>query len=163
MSRFTKGALAITAGAALLLSACSGGTPATSAPATGGGAAPEGQLPAAPPSGPVSVVAVLVADVRVPGATAIGDPPTMVTVDTGALAELAGYPMRSGWFALQQLDPPGTGQPQPLAVTELPGADVGLNWRNLAYALQWVVFAGFVVFFWTRFRRDLDRPEQELT
>lgn len=46
MSRFTKGALAITAGAALLLSACSGGTPATSAPATGGGAAPEGQLPA---------------------------------------------------------------------------------------------------------------------
>lgn len=124
---------------------------------------PQGQPPAAPPGGRVSVVAVLVADVRVPGATATGDPPTMVTVDTGALAELAGYPMRSGWFALQQLDPPATGQPQPLAVTELPGADVGLNWRNLAYALQWVVFAGFVVFFWTRFRRDLDRPEQELT
>ncbi|HHU38619.1 MAG TPA: extracellular solute-binding protein [Propionibacterium sp.] len=37
MSRFTKGALALTAGAALLLSACSGGgTPATSAPAPGG-------------------------------------------------------------------------------------------------------------------------------
>ncbi len=124
---------------------------------------PQGQATAAPPPGPVSVVAVLVADVRVPGASATGDPPTMAVVDTGALAELAGYPMRSGWFALQDLEPPGTGQPQPLAVTELPGADVGLNWRNLAYAIQWVVFAGFVVFFWTRFRRDLDRPEQELS
>jgi hypothetical protein len=41
---------------------------------------------------------------------------------------------------------------------------VGLNWRNAAYALQWVVFAAFVVFFWHRFRRDLEtRPAQQET
>lgn len=48
MTRFTKGALAITAGAALLLTACSGGGTPASAPAGGGSAAPGGggQLPA---------------------------------------------------------------------------------------------------------------------
>ena len=44
--------------------------------------------------------------------------------------------------------------PVPLLVTELPGAEVGLNWRNAAYAVQWIVFAGFAIFFWNRFRRD---------
>jgi cytochrome oxidase assembly protein ShyY1 len=122
---------------------------------------PEGARPAEPPDGPVSVVAVLVADSRQPGAAPVGDPPTMPVVDTGALAAHAGYPVRSGWFALQALTPPASGQPQPLQVTELPGADVGLNWRNASYALQWIAFAGFVLFFWVRFRRDLVRSEQE--
>ena len=110
------------------------------------------------------MVGVLVADARQPGALPTGDPPTMVNVDTGALAELAEYPVRSGWFALQDMRPTGEGQPLPLLVTELPGADVGLNWRNAAYALQWIVFAGFAIFFWNRFRREhLERPvEQEL-
>jgi hypothetical protein len=46
----------------------------------------------------------------------------------------------------------------------LPGAEVGLNWRNAAYAAQWVAFAGFVLFFWIRFRREYhdDRAEQEI-
>jgi cytochrome oxidase assembly protein ShyY1 len=122
---------------------------------------PDGAPPAEPPAGPVSVVAVLVADSRQPGAGVAGDPPTMPVVDTGALAAHAGYPVRSGWFALQAPIPAATDQPQPLQVTELPGADVGLNWRNASYALQWIAFAGFVLFFWVRFRRDLVRSEQE--
>ena len=125
---------------------------------------PEGVAPALPPSGEVTVLGVLVADARRPGAAATGDPPTMTVVDTGALEALAGYPIRSGWFALQDLRPAGENQPLPLLVSELPGADVGLNWRNAAYALQWIVFAGFAVFFWTRFRREyVNRPaEQEM-
>lgn len=132
---------------------------------------PQGAPIPEPPAGEVSVVGVLVADTRQPGAVATGDPPTLLDVDTGALAELAGYPVRSGWFALQSMQPAATDQPTPLTVTELPGADVGLNWRNAAYALQWVVFAGFCAFFWVRFRRvhedrpeesSEDRPEQEL-
>jgi hypothetical protein len=72
--------------------------------------------------------------------------------------------VRSGWFALTAMRPAGEGQPLPLQVTELPGADVGLNWRNAAYALQWVVFAGFALFFWNRFRRDLvNRPVPQET
>jgi cytochrome oxidase assembly protein ShyY1 len=122
---------------------------------------PAGQSPPPPPAGPVSVVGVLVADSRRPGVAPVGQPPTLAVVDTGALATLAGYPVRSGWFALQDLAPASAGQPAPLQVTELPGADVGLNWRNASYAVQWVVFAGFVLFFWVRFRREYLQPEQE--
>jgi cytochrome oxidase assembly protein ShyY1 len=125
---------------------------------------PAGQSVPAPPPGRVSVVGVLVPDVREPGAQAPGEPPTLTQVDTGALAALAGYPVRSGWLALQRLDPPVAGQPLPLAVTDLPGANVGLSWRNAAYAVQWIVFAGFVVLFWSRFRRELDeRPREQET
>lgn len=153
-------------------------TPLLPSPGTDGGAAgapttavavvrgwiPAGQAPAAPPAGEVSVDAVLVADSRAaqPQVTA-GDPPTMTAVDTGAMATIAGYPVRSGWFALQSMTPAGLGQPAPLRVTELPGAEVGLNWRNAAYAAQWVAFAAFAVFFWNRFRRDLDRSTQGST
>ncbi len=125
---------------------------------------PEGSAPVDPPSGSVTVVGVLVADSRQPGAAAVGDPPTLDRVDTGALEALAGYPIRSGWFALQDLAPGAADQPSPLLVTELPGADVGLNWRNAAYAAQWVAFAGFVIFFWVRFRREYQagRSDQEI-
>lgn len=121
---------------------------------------PAGQRPAPPPEGVVEVVGVLVADARVPdAAVTAGDPPTLAIVDTGALSAHAGYPVRSGWFALTDLQPSTADQPLPLQVTELPGAEVGLNWRNAAYALQWVAFAGFTLFFWHRFRRDLvNRP-----
>lgn len=121
---------------------------------------PQGTAVPAPPAGPVRVEAVLVADARRPGvAVAPGERPTIEQVDTGVLAAVAGYPVRSGWFALQAMQPAGTGQPLPLQVTELPGADVGLNWRNAAYAVQWIAFAGFAAFFWHRFRRDtIDTP-----
>lgn len=127
---------------------------------------PAGQRPASPPAGEVAVVGVLVADERRIGRGAeAGDPPTIAVVDTGALADLAGHPVRSGWFALQQMQPTGEGQPLPLRVTELPGADVGLNWQNAAYAVQWIVFAGFTLFFWNRYRREHSARdvEQETT
>lgn len=139
--------------------------PATTAVAIVRGWVPSGQRPTPPPAGVVDVVGVLVADSRQadPLLTA-GDPPTLAAVDTGALSEYAGYPVRSGWFALTDLRPAGEGQPLPLQVTELPGAEVGLNWRNAAYALQWIVFAGFVLFFWTRFRHDhMHRPAEQET
>jgi len=125
---------------------------------------PAGQAPGTPPLDQVTVVGVLVSDVRVPGALATGEPPSLPVVDTGALSELAGYSVRSGWLALQELDPPESDQPAPLSVKDLPGADVGLSWRNAAYAVQWIVFAGFVVFFWSRFRRELvERPRDQET
>lgn len=125
------------------------------------GWAPEGVSPAAPPLGEVTVEGVLVADSREPGVTVQGEPATLQAVDTGALATYSGYPVRSGWIALETLDPAQAGQPIPLDVSDLPGADVGLNWRNAAYAIQWIVFAGFVLFFWNRFRRDLDDHDHE--
>ena len=43
------------------------------------------------------------------------------------------------------------------AITPIPPPDLhggGFEWRNLAYALQWWVFAGFAVFMWWRMVRD---------
>lgn len=123
---------------------------------------PEGVNAPEPPQGEVVVDGVLVADTRSTGVTPTGDPPVLIAVDTGALAGLAGYPVRSGWIAQQGT--PGPGQPLALLVTELPGAEVGLNLRNAAYAVQWIVFAGFALFFWNRFRREyiVRTAEQEL-
>ena len=43
-----------------------------------------------------------------------------------------------------------------------PAAEVELNWLNIFYAAEWVVFAGFAVFLWWRFvRDDWERQEQE--
>ncbi len=145
-----------------------GGTstdPADTSVAVVRGWVPPGERPALPPAGIVDVVGVLVADARVPGAAVTaGDPPTLPVVDTGALSAHAGYPVRSGWFALTDVQPAAEGQPLPLQVTELPGAEVGLNWRNAAYAIQWVAFAAFAIFFWNRFRRDyVDRPVEQET
>jgi len=43
-----------------------------------------------------------------------------------------------------------------------PAADVSLNWLNLFYAAEWVVFAGFAVFLWYRLVRDAWEREKEL-
>ena len=37
-----------------------------------------------------------------------------------------------------------------------------INWLNLFYAVEWVVFAGFAVFFWYRLTRDAWEKEHEL-
>jgi cytochrome oxidase assembly protein ShyY1 len=153
------------AGGAWVLTPLRPADPADTSVAVVRGWVPAGQRPTPPPAGIVDIVGVLVADARAPDAeVTAGDPPTLAVVDTGALSTHAGYPVRSGWFALTDMQPAGVGQPLPLQVTELPGADVGLNWRNAAYAIQWVAFAGFAIFFWNRFRRDhVDRPVEQET
>jgi cytochrome oxidase assembly protein ShyY1 len=42
-----------------------------------------------------------------------------------------------------------------------PSAEVVLNWLNVFYAVEWVLFAGFAVFLWWRFVRDAWEREQE--
>jgi cytochrome oxidase assembly protein ShyY1 len=42
-----------------------------------------------------------------------------------------------------------------------PSDEVVLNWLNVFYAVEWVVFAGFAVFLWWRFVRDAWEREQE--
>ena len=38
------------------------------------------------------------------------------------------------------------------------GADIA-TWRNYAYALNWLIFAGVAIWFWWRFPRDQRRSE----
>lgn len=88
------------------------------------------------------------------------DPHTMTTVSPAALINLwAGFtdqPVYSGYIVdavaadgLDVIDAP------------VPGDDVALNWLNIFYALEWVVFAGFAVFLWYRLVRDAWEREQE--
>lgn len=43
-----------------------------------------------------------------------------------------------------------------------PASEVELNWLNIFYAAEWVVFAAFAVYLWWRFvRDDWERQEQE--
>ncbi len=42
-----------------------------------------------------------------------------------------------------------------------PMREVGLNWLNLFYAAEWVIFAGFAVYLWYRLVRDAWEHEEE--
>ena len=42
-----------------------------------------------------------------------------------------------------------------------PTREVGLNWLNLFYAAEWVIFAGFAIYLWYRLVRDAWEHEQE--
>lgn len=42
-----------------------------------------------------------------------------------------------------------------------PNGDVTLNWLNVFYAGEWIVFAGFAIYLWWRFVRDEWEGEQE--
>ena len=42
-----------------------------------------------------------------------------------------------------------------------PSSEVALNWLNLFYAAEWVVFAGFAIFLWYRLVRDTWERETE--
>lgn len=99
------------------------------------------------------------AQVASPSSSASGAAPegavVIDRVDTAAMSAQLGYPVRTGWVALQSVQPGGLpGDPSPLAVAELPGAEVGISWRNAAYAVQWLAFAAFAAYFWFRFVRD---------
>jgi len=53
--------------------------------------------------------------------------------------------------------------PEGLAVIDSPppSSEIVLNWLNVFYAIEWVVFAGFAVFLWYRLLRDEWQREQE--
>ena len=40
-----------------------------------------------------------------------------------------------------------------------PTAEVGLNWLNLFYALEWALFAGFAIYLWYRLVKDVVEAE----
>lgn len=79
------------------------------------------------------------------------------TVSTGELINLwTGQKLRTGFIVAQ----PPSGS---LAQVEIrpPQAGGALTWRNLAYAANWWIFAGFAVFMWFHFVRDAVRADRD--
>jgi cytochrome oxidase assembly protein ShyY1 len=89
-----------------------------------------------------------------------GDPGTPSTLPAGQTDRLTEsglalpYDVVDGWIALTEQSPaPAVAAPQvPPAVGGASPAPLRL--QNLSYAAQWLLFAGFVIFFWVRLLRD---------
>ncbi|MDR6613997.1 SURF1 family cytochrome oxidase biogenesis protein [Leifsonia sp. 1010] len=89
------------------------------------------------------------------------DPTAMRTLGVGALYNLwtgvDGMPVYAA-YVVERGAPAGLVQiysPPPIAQTEL-------NWLNIFYAAEWIIFAGFAVFLWYRLVKDAKQREDEL-
>lgn len=74
-------------------------------------------------------------------------------------------PVYSGFLVMHEAE----GAASPLATLGLDPIDSvaplpvsAVNWLNVFYALEWLVFAGFAVFFWYRLARDAWEKEHEM-
>lgn len=89
-----------------------------------------------------------------------GDPGTPSTLPAGQSERLtesalaASYDLADGWVAMESQTPPPAIAAPPVPPAVGGTAGTGLRLQNLSYAFQWLVFAGFVVFFWVRMLRD---------
>ena len=87
-----------------------------------------------------------------------GDPGTGTTMPPGqaeritATAFATDYPLTRGWIALQSAVPAQTGV-APVVAPITGDSTASIRLQNASYAVQWAVFAGFVVFFWVRMLR----------
>lgn len=73
------------------------------------------------------------------------------SINTGELIQQVPYDLYDGYLVLTQQSPAGE-----LSLVEAPAATTrpGFPLQNSAYALQWWLFAGFVLFVWWRIVRD---------
>ncbi|WP_448005777.1 SURF1 family protein [Agromyces bauzanensis] len=94
----------------------------------------------------------------VPAADA--DPQSMTTVAVAHLINVwADYDDRPVYFGYVTAGDPAAGLEA--ISSPPPEQSVELNWLNVFYAVEWVVFAGFAVFLWYRLVRDAVERERE--
>jgi cytochrome oxidase assembly protein ShyY1 len=111
---------------------------------------------AAVPPGQVTVVGTAQPFEGDPGGTSSAAPGTVERLTAAALT----YDHVGGWVALESSTP---AQQPPMAEVVAPfGGDgtSGLRLQNAGYAVQWVLFAFFVVFIWGRMLREDLRDAQ---
>ena len=112
-----------------------------------------------PATGAVTVTGFLAPGESPSGATALPEG-QLASLDLAVLANTwPGALYNAFVFAEAQEPPPAGPGPEPVPPPVVGGE---VDWRNLGYALQWWVFAGFAVFmFWRLLREDhlRERPE----
>ncbi|MCC3277866.1 SURF1 family protein [Arthrobacter sp. zg-Y40] len=93
----------------------------------------------------------------------------VASLSTAELINLWDTPSYSAFVTAHELTvdgvAPETGSMQPVQVQAQP-EETPVNWLNIFYALEWIVFAGFSVFLWWRlvaddYRRSLEDDEYE--
>jgi len=110
---------------------------------------------------PQRIVGRILPDEQPEAPTDKKDPTAMRTLGVGALYNLwtgvDGMPVYAA-YVVERGAPAGLVQiysPPPIAQTEL-------NWLNIFYAAEWIIFAGFAVFLWYRLVKDAKQREDEL-
>ena len=89
-----------------------------------------------------------------------GDPHAMQTVAVAQLINLwADYDDRPVYFGYVTAAEAADGLA--LISSPPPQQEVELNWLNVFYAVEWVVFAGFAIYLWYRLVRDAVERERE--
>ncbi len=123
--------------------------------ATGPGAGPADVPPA--PTGTVRLTGRLEAGSAPTGLAPGADVARVDAVSPADLANVWGTPLWTAYLAVTEPVPPA-----PLvALPEPDRGGGGLELRNLSYALQWWVFAGFAVFVWWRVVAEAHRREAQ--
>ncbi|QDY90458.1 SURF1 family protein [Arthrobacter sp. UKPF54-2] len=148
---------------------------------TGAGASPQTWIPvargwvadpadaAAPPSGPIELTGRLIpSEAPLPNTDA--GPGRASAVSVAELINLWDVTSYPGFVAASAersagADVAASGPVKPLAIGPQPPAQT-VNWLNLFYAAEWVVFAGFALFIWWRlvkddYRRGLEDAQDE--
>jgi cytochrome oxidase assembly protein ShyY1 len=75
-------------------------------------------------------------------------------IATSELVALIDGPLLPGWIAATAEAPPPTVAPERLNAADLAPSTQGLKLQNVAYTIQWTVFALFVVFVYRKFMLD---------
>lgn len=89
-----------------------------------------------------------------------GDPFAMTTVAVAQLINIwADFDDRPVYFGYVTAAEPAAGLEA--ISSPPPEASVELNWLNVFYAAEWVVFAGFAIFLWYRLVRDAVERERD--
>jgi cytochrome oxidase assembly protein ShyY1 len=127
---------------------------------------PVAQAAASPAGVPVRVTGLLQPSEppaeRAPGQGTGLPPGQLPRVAIADLASAWPYPLVTGYVLAQQEQAvDGAQVPGPLPQRVLPlEPAAGLDWRNLGYAVQWWLFAGFGLFMWWRLVRDDHQTKQ---
>jgi cytochrome oxidase assembly protein ShyY1 len=88
------------------------------------------------------------------------DPTELTTMSVAALANIWPLTVPTYYEGYLVLDEPPAGLDTIESVPVI--TDASLNWLNVFYAIEWVVFAGFAFFLWYRLVRDALNREIEL-
>ncbi|MBK4348337.1 SURF1 family cytochrome oxidase biogenesis protein [Lacisediminihabitans changchengi] len=97
-----------------------------------------------------------------------GEAPQDSDFEHGKLTSVSSGAMLNTW---KSVDPSGiyggylVSAKAPAGLTAIyspaPTSSVEVNWLNIFYAVEWIVFAGFAIFLWYRLVRDAHEREQE--
>jgi cytochrome oxidase assembly protein ShyY1 len=127
----------------------------------------EGSPVPAPPAGTVTVrgpVQASETEADAPLATVVADGEVAYVATVTLLEKLpyAAEELYDGFVVLRSVRPADPDAPRPVEARDrdAAGTTQGGRWRNLAYAVQWWLFAGAAVFFWGAVLRRAAQEQQ---